>query len=628
MPEPKIRLNDGTWLDLRGPAGAPGADGADGVPGADGADGADAFWGVWSADGPVQWIEQSGGGWQPAGLVRTVTVSFFQGTNLIAQRQVRGTLDAVTGGISVNAGTGAGTSQSVSGGGSRSVAVTVTHISSGAKVQFPLMAMRDGIQGPPGADGSGDDARLFYILPLNGTVIKNGVGSLNIELRLVEGLLDSPVTSGGVRLYEKGTGQIVGNGYSATLTAAQINSQVIIEARDDIGVIHDSISLVDVLDGGSAVVGAMDVEDGLAWIADSDGNWQPSDLVKTVSCEFYKDGQVIAQRIMEVTLNGTSGTISGTSVSTGGEATSVVFEGQGTRQLAVHVTHTASKAKVVESIFAVFDGIRGEITADEFADGIEPVMITDVPPGQSYQGASVLLYTADGKLYRWQGSGYSRAVGDDDISSISADKITTGVLNAAVTVSNIMRLASNGRLYTDNKTGLNDPDPGVFLGWDASQGKHVLAVGDGTEFIKWDGSQLLIQGNLRWNPYYVGGVWAEAAWAPTERQTYIPGQYVEKKFSIARYGSIRIQGEFRAGTTTNVLIWPRFAVYQNGALKASSFVTTSGYQSKTLTVNDVDPQYTIDVRLYTGEVSTGDPLSAWMRNVVMQMTNIEGTVQD
>ena len=79
--------------------------------------------------------------------------------------------------------------------------------------------------------------------------------------------------------------------------------------------------------------------------------------------------------------------------------------------------------------------------------------------------------------------------------TLSADKLaanttTTNTLNVG---SNLV-LANAGQFYTTNKTSYSDTDAGFFLGWDGS--KHQLNLGNNTDYIKWDGSNLQVAGSI------------------------------------------------------------------------------------------------------------------------------------
>ncbi len=73
---------------------------------------------------------------------------------------------------------------------------------------------------------------------------------------------------------------------------------------------------------------------------------------------------------------------------------------------------------------------------------------------------------------------------------LAANTTTTNTLNVG---SNIV-LNNNGKFYTQNKTAFTDNDAGFFLGYDSTA--HKLNIGNASNFLKWDGTNVLISGNI------------------------------------------------------------------------------------------------------------------------------------
>ena len=79
--------------------------------------------------------------------------------------------------------------------------------------------------------------------------------------------------------------------------------------------------------------------------------------------------------------------------------------------------------------------------------------------------------------------------------TLSADKITANsTFSNNITVGSTLILNNSGQFYTTNKTSYTDNDDGFFLGY--TGGKHKLNLGGATNFIKWDGSGLVISGEI------------------------------------------------------------------------------------------------------------------------------------
>ncbi len=81
--------------------------------------------------------------------------------------------------------------------------------------------------------------------------------------------------------------------------------------------------------------------------------------------------------------------------------------------------------------------------------------------------------------------------------SLNADDISAGSLDVAyLDVSSVFAtdIEITGALYSTGKTTYADIDQGFWLGIDGGVGK--LNIGDGTEFLKWDGFTLVISGDI------------------------------------------------------------------------------------------------------------------------------------
>lgn len=125
------------------------------------------------------------------------------------------------------------------------------------------------------------------------------------------------------------------------------------------------------------------------------------------------------------------------------------------------------------------------IAANKFASGIEPISIfANVP---SIESTATIFVTSQAKLFRWNGSAYIKSVDDGDIVSITANKITAGTINAAITTTNILQLATAGKIFTAGKTSAASTTAGVFIGHDGGSA-FDFAVGNGTKSIVFDGS--------------------------------------------------------------------------------------------------------------------------------------------
>ena len=79
--------------------------------------------------------------------------------------------------------------------------------------------------------------------------------------------------------------------------------------------------------------------------------------------------------------------------------------------------------------------------------------------------------------------------------TLSADKLTSNAtFSNNLTVGSTMVLNNSGKFYTTNKTSYTDTDNGFFLGY--TGGAHKLNIGGATNYLKWDGANLVVAGQI------------------------------------------------------------------------------------------------------------------------------------
>jgi hypothetical protein len=134
------------------------------------------------------------------------------------------------------------------------------------------------------------------------------------------------------------------------------------------------------------------------------------------------------------------------------------------------------------------------VAANVFAAGVQPIGIEATVPGT--RSTDTIFVTADAKLYRWNGSSYVKTVDDGDITGMVVSKLTAGTINVAITTTNILQLATDGKIYTAGKTSAVSTAAGVFLGWDTNESisAYKFVIGDDTKELRWNGSALTIKG--------------------------------------------------------------------------------------------------------------------------------------
>ena len=214
----------------------------------------------------------------------------------------------------------------------------------------------EGSEGPQGADGA--NATLFYIKPLDGTAIKNGLGTLRLEAHRIIAGVDAVLSAGPIQLYEGGTAK----GYTASFTSAQITGSAIIELKDNLGATYDSISLVDVIDGTvggpghNAVYGYVEADGPLAWVRLVDqATWSPTTTTMDLDCTFVQGGVDVARvsRRISMASNGmlTAAATAHAAGDLNGSRVTVTVLGSGTQVLTVKFgySYVGDEAVVTET---------------------------------------------------------------------------------------------------------------------------------------------------------------------------------------------------------------------------------------------------------------------------------------
>ena len=175
---------------------------------------------------------------------------------------------------------------------------------------------------------AGIDAVKYYIKPTDGTAIKNGTGTLTIEAHEVIGATDSLISSGTIVLYDPldnivnvANGYATGSdGYTGVLDAGDIDNSKVITLKDGTGgTVLDTITLVDIADGGDGVYGYIEASGGLAWTrAINEGAWSPVATTTILTAYFVQSGAALGSYPRTVTRD-----VDGILTATGGTSGSI-----------------------------------------------------------------------------------------------------------------------------------------------------------------------------------------------------------------------------------------------------------------------------------------------------------------
>lgn len=205
------------------------------------------------------------------------------------------------------------------------------------------------VEGEDGAAGApGVSATLYYIKPLDGTAIKNGLGTLRIEAHRILAGVDAVLGAGPIQLYEGSTAK----GYTASFNSASITGSVVIEMKDGpTGTVYDSIALVDIADGTpggpgtNAVYGYVEADGPLAWVRDVDqATWTPSSTTMDLDCTFVQGGVDVARVARRISMAADGKLTAAATTHAGGDLNgsrvTVTVLGSGTQVLTVKFAYS------------------------------------------------------------------------------------------------------------------------------------------------------------------------------------------------------------------------------------------------------------------------------------------------
>lgn len=82
------------------------------------------------------------------------------------------------------------------------------------------------------------------------------------------------------------------------------------------------------------------------------------------------------------------------------------------------------------------------------------------------------------------------------IVNVDGQVITNEIVAASFVLANFTGL-DNPKLYSAAKPFYEDPSQGIFIGYDDTDSKFKFDLGDETKFVRWDGEELYISGNVR-----------------------------------------------------------------------------------------------------------------------------------
>ncbi len=222
----------------------------------------------------------------------------------------------------------------------------------------------------------------------------------------------------------------------------------------------------------------------------------------------------------------------------------------------------------------------------------------------------------------------STQIGADAITTthIGANQITaTEILAGAVTATkiNVANLAAidadlgtitAGNITLDTsgyirggKSSAVDTTAGFFLGYES--GEYQFQIGNGTDFISWDGTDLIIRGDLSIGEY-IASTTTELLTADTLRNTTGLSWTEVKKFQINKPGQLRVYWTRDCSSISGGYVSSsEVRVKLDGSVKTTdSFFTTTPVTSSYLLTTTSASQY-VTIEITSGERNPTEPVS-------------------
>lgn len=451
-----------------------------------------------STDNTLAWTKgPDGGAWAPSNSVSKVTYEFYQAGSVIAKRVISfsrasdGTITA-----SNSTATGEATTFAFTNNNSKAVTAKVTHTASSVTASETVASS---IGGSRGSDG--DDAQLYYIHYPQGTQIKNGAGSIELQTMLVTGGAQSRQTSTGYPQLMDGTTAL---GKTKTFTANDINGSKTITLEESDGTILDSITLLDISDGDvgdDATYVSLDTTNGLTFVKGANGGgWEPTAASTDITWQFIKAGAVIATRTVRVTRDN-AGKLTAVTQATSGESTTLTTTASGKTVMTLTVTHDASGASAPESVKSVIGGDKGNdggrgagvyyrnveaSNANDFTgtarQSWSPSEANAATPGSNVDGDSVTLYNNTAgyiETRQWSGSAWvAKDIIIDGNLIVNGAAIADQIFSRTLTVSESIT-ATQGAV----EAKMSAESTGKYAFSLKRDGVVVFGVGDGTDDI-------------------------------------------------------------------------------------------------------------------------------------------------
>jgi hypothetical protein len=302
-------------------------------------------------------------------------------------------------------------------------------------------------------------------------------------------------------------------------------------------------------------------------------------------------------------------------------STHQITQADGVTLCRLYATWTAAADATVQNY-----EIQHKLTTDSvYASAVmsAAVLTTYLAPVQSGSSYHVRIRAIriNGSTSAWEGpvtiaasanaSTVSASVAYSDITGTKppsdADNTSTAV-NAGTTVT----AAAGGITFSANgaikggQTAYNT-GTGWFLGY--SGGKYKFSIGDATNYMKWDGSELSVSA-LDMTPYKAGDVIFSITTHTS--QTFNTTPTLVRAWYLGRSGDIKVNFEIRSSATAHTAYG---RIYVNGVARGTTRSTSSlSYSSFEETITGLDAGDLVQIYLWTSTTSNFSTL----RNMILK----------
>lgn len=199
-------------------------------------------------------------------------------------------------------------------------------------------------------------------------------------------------------------------------------------------------------------------------------------------------------------------------------------------------------------------------------------------------------------------------------NSITADKMSVTELAAitadigAITAGSIV-LDTSG-FIRGGQTAYNTGS-GFFLGYETADYKFSIGDGGVSNFITWDGTSLVMRGNISIGSYLASETLMLSADTTRTTSSELTYEIDVKKFEINRPGTIRFKVDVRLTSTTGGLITAgEYRVKLDGVQKAVAGVGSTSFSTKVHDITLLESSQFITLDIKGGLRDPVEPLSA------------------